>query len=544
MKNILSNLTTKKIAGTVLVGASLAIGIAVVNNFGGGKQQPTNEVYQSRLTDNAYNNFRGSGSVTRAEIEKQMATQDRYDARFLKGTPESADTGTDSTYESGVRSGEGFVYSSDYPYASNGVQGTNGVQGANGVYGANSQYSAGVRGAYANGDTYQPFGSTFEQGDGVGGTRGPSSGAYANGERQFQAVQGAAAAAAGEGKDEKGNTGLGDKKSKEKAGKDKVNKTKPATQMNKLAASTGGSSFSNRGSGTPGSASLGGSSAFNSGNTNRGSDAETRVLPQTNLQVESNAFKFGRTGTMGGPNVGLKGGSEVKGRETKGRGAAGDAQLATFYSKSAVQGSRKTEQKALAEAAFDGSNIKDFTPTVDENATPKDVNRDLMAGLQESGFDDSTISNDGKEGVRDTVELAGELKDLQRKLTILKVVTILAAVAFSIGIYFLRKIDPYGKLFAAILTVIALLILVGMCLWMKDTVDQMADEKFKYVNQNIDFGDQYWSVLKTGLISAVIVALGWTNKWEKIINKVKNWFTKPGPIMAGGEDFVIPEDMA
>ena len=71
MKNILSKLGTKKVAGAALAIATLLIGVGVATNFIGNNQKTENEAALSRVSDNAYNTFGGSAS-SRAELEKQM----------------------------------------------------------------------------------------------------------------------------------------------------------------------------------------------------------------------------------------------------------------------------------------------------------------------------------------------------------------------------------------------------------------------------------------------------------------------------------------
>ena len=164
MKNIFSKLGTKTIAGAVLVGATFMVGLGVVNNFSDGKQKAANEVALSRFGNRG---TMGGSSASRADLERQMlAAQEGYSARFLKGKADGSDDGSsyssDGAYEEGVRADEGFVYSSD---------------------GGLSKADFRMRyynsdGSYANGDMYNPFGSTYEQGEGGMGEDFSDSAAY------------------------------------------------------------------------------------------------------------------------------------------------------------------------------------------------------------------------------------------------------------------------------------------------------------------------------------------------------------------------------
>ena len=113
MKNLFSKLGNKKVAGAILAGATLLVGLGVVNNFSGGSQKAANEAALSRFADNAYNKFGSTSS--RADLERQMsAGQDMNTARFMRGnSPEGISENdaysSDGAYEEGVRSDEGFV---------------------------------------------------------------------------------------------------------------------------------------------------------------------------------------------------------------------------------------------------------------------------------------------------------------------------------------------------------------------------------------------------------------------------------------------------
>ncbi|MBO4708130.1 MAG: hypothetical protein J5594_06245 [Elusimicrobiaceae bacterium] len=496
MSNMFSNFSTKRVAGVVLAGATLLVGIGVVNNFSGSSQKAANEAALSRFGESAYNNFMGGSSASRADIERQMsATQAGYGARFLKGKSE------------GVEPDEAF--SSDGAYAE-GIRGEGSAYGPGGAYGANGN-------GYSSDDgAYQAIDSTYEQ-DGIGGPEfegydGKGSG---YGDAEFQKAEAAAAAAAkgAKAQNAKGGKGI--------AGKG----VRTATQIKKLTLSNGLNSVG----GGLGNGMRGGGSSVNGGNT-AGGDSNAQVLPKPDAgkAADANAFKFGRAGNMGGFNVGFSG-SEVKGGRSKSYNATTDMQVAAVYSSKGVASRQDVGQKSLAEAAFDGSSPEDITPTIPEGATIGQVASTLMKGNNlgiELPEGSEIIPPELPEDIQDITEKTAELAKLQSRLTLLKIGTMVGALIFSIGIFFLRKIPwPWGLAAAIIASVAAAAFLVGMGLWMKNVIDQMADPKFKDVNQGISFDSEYFNVIKTCASAGIIVGLGWTNKWGEIIKKIKNFFS-------------------
>lgn len=487
MKNIFSK-GAKTVAGAVLVGATIMVGLGVVNNFSGGSQKAANEMALSRFDGSAYNNTTGGSSASRADLEMQMsATQDGYRARFLKGKSDGTDASdaysSDGAYEEGVRADEGFVYASNNPY------GPNGSYGANGVYGPN--------GAYGNGDIYQPFNSTYEQGEaGIGEDFSSDTASY--GERQFQAAQAAAAAAVAEGKgsiDGKGNKASG------KGAKNKGGKVRPATQINRLAASSGGSSFGSGGAGGSGY----GSGSFGGGSAMGGGDSNTRALPQTKPnQTDAEAFKFGRAGAIGGFNVGLNG-SEYKGGNSKGRGAAADLWLANAYSGKARASASTAGAKSLAAAAFDGSNPEELSPSIESDASPQTVTNSLF---DTNGLGDSIAP--AIEGITQTFdELDQQEKDLRKlqdKIVGKYWLTLVLSIIMAILLYgfvtaFYSTWNPWMLFGALVVTAGALAFIYGMVHGFSNgfgatpgddsilgMIEQMKDEeRFGMVNDNIDF---------------------------------------------------------
>ena len=482
MKNMFSQLGTKKVAGVVLAGATLLVGLGVVSNFSG-SQKAANEAALSRFGDSAYNNFTGGSSASRADLERQMsARQDGYSARFLKGKSDGTEPGeaygSDGAYAEGVRADEGFVYGSD------------------GAYGSGSGVNA-AGGAYANGETYNPFGSTYEQG--AGGIEEGSLGGSGLSESDFQAAQGAAAAAAGKGV--KGKGGKSGKGGAESAAAGQRGKLRPATQINKLAASKGGSSF---GSGAGGGALGGGSASFGAGSAMGGGDNNTRALPQAGAgDANSQAFKFGRAGGMGGFNVGFNG-QEGKGGITKGRGAANDLYLATAYSGKALATRQDDGSKALAEAAFDGSNPEDIVSPIQEGASIDKVASTLLDANSMGGLPNDIAAAMGKVGktLQETAEQQAELAELQNQYYNKYVPLVLGTLGFGLAILILAQLwymYPAAWWFGVAAGVVSLaaLAFISYHLWgwggessansLLGLVEQMRDpDKFGPVNQGME----------------------------------------------------------
>ncbi len=490
MKNIFSNLGTKKVAGVVLAGATLLVGIGVVNNFSGGSQKAANEGALSRFGESAYNNFMGGSSASRADLERQMsATQAGYGARFLRGRSEGVESdeafSSDGAYAEGIRGGVGFGRSND------------------GIYGEDG--------------TYQPINSTYEQGVGGQEFQGYDGKGSGYGDAKFKEAEAAAAAAKGS-----------------RSGQGRVGNVRPATQINKLTPSNGLSGGANLGGGMR----IG--SSFDGGSSSKGGDNNTQVLPRPDAGkgADANAFKLGRAGGMGGFNVGFSG-SEAKGRYSKGHGAATDLQVAALYSGKSVASRQEVGSKSLAEAAFDGSNPENVTPTIPEGASIGQVASTLMRG-NNLGIDlpagSEIIPPELEQELEDTAQKAEELAALQRKLTLLKIAMMAGALMFAIGIFFLRKIPIWGPVAAVVVSAAAAVFITGMGLWMKDVVDQMADPKFKEVNQGIDFVGKYTSIITTGASAlAMAMYLGWSNRIDKIMEKAKELFVKPtAPKLPGG----------
>lgn len=492
MKNIFSQLGTKKVAGIVLVGATLMVGLGVVNNFSGGSQKAANEAALARFTSGTSNTFTSGSSASRADLERQMsATQSGYSARFLKGKADGTEAAeafsSDGAYAEGIRSADGSVYG----------------QGAENGF-------------------YQPFTSTYEQVEG-GNEEDLTSQGSGYGEGQFRDVEAAAAAAS---KGLKGKNAKNGKSAGNQAGQ-----IRPATQINKMGASNGGSSF---GSGGTGGSAGGGARSFGAGDSVGGGDNNTRALPQNNIKTpDMEAFKLGRSGGMGGFNNVGPNGRDYRGGQSQGNGAASDLQLAVAYSGKAVISNKSTEEKSLAEAAFDGSNPDDMTPSVEEGASVNRVASSLMGGLKVD-LPDLKDTLDLEPELQDTAQKAAELAALQKKLTGLQWATVIGALVLSIAIGIVKNIPVYGWFIAAVISVLAAGLLFFMGVKMYDIIAEMQDQKFKAVNQGIDIIGKQWAVGKTLVMSGLLVAAGWTNMWQNIWNGITELFSGGASAAAGG----------
>ena len=517
MKNIFSNFGTKKVAGVVLAGATLLVGLGVVSNFSDNGQKAANEAALARFGNSSYNSFMGGGS-SRADLERQMsAGQDGYSARFLKGKSD----GTDADE----------AFSSDGAYAE-GMRG-DGSYGPGGAYGVNGS------GSGADNGVYQSIDSTYQQvvgGQEFEGDNGKGSGAY--GEAKFQAAQNAAAAAAAKGV--KGNAAKGGKGTNGQAAGGRG--IRQGTQMNKLAASSGGSSFGKGGGGSSsgfdgGSASLGGST---------GGDNNTRALPQTDVKGgtgDSNAFKFGRAGGIGGFDTGFNG-KEAKGGNSHSSGAAGDLQLATAYSVKGAGSKQAVDQKSLAEAAFDGSNPEDIATTIPDNATIDQVSSALMGGMDIDLPDGgSIIPPEVEDDLKEVAKQQTELAKLQQKLSS-KLLWMIGTVAvMAIALFFLVKAAyaaPAAWWFWVAAGALSLIALGTIALFMwagedsiVNLIKQMGDEeKFGLVNQGVDVGGKLTQAGITAASLAALLGLCWI-PWNSVAGLSKIVQSLIGSVASG-----------
>lgn len=401
MKNMLATLGSKKAIGAALVAVTLVVGLGVVNNFSDTDKRRANDEALSNFGDNSYNNFYGN-TASRSDLERQLSLgQDSNTARFFRGTSDGADEddafSADGAYGEGVRSDEGFVYG-DVNYGKGGAYG-NGAQG--GAYDpSNPMFASTGGGAYENEPIYvqgneldgkvAPYGTSYgaEAGGAVGagsikntpdssrtqgamGTLNPDSvakgkvtkfgkvpGAKGNGEAGADGGTTVAGAPGAKSAGEKGAKGTPEaaaeaalsRADKAKQARDRANRMRRATQINKLADSNGGGSSWG---------SLSGANFGGLGSMSNYGDSGSRPLQSTNAGQTNNGkvdpFRFGRGGNMGGYNVGRGNGAETTGDRGKGLDALNSA---LFAQRASMRGSRSkvTEgAKKAAEEAFDGS---------------------------------------------------------------------------------------------------------------------------------------------------------------------------------------------
>ncbi|MBO4675136.1 MAG: hypothetical protein J5601_03505 [Elusimicrobiaceae bacterium] len=490
MKNIFSNFGTKKVAGVILAGATLVVGLGVVSNFSGSSQKAANEAALARFGDSSYNNSAGGSSASRADLERQMsATQGGYSARFLTGKSDGTEPAdafsSDGAYTEGVRS-----------------------------YGS------------VNGE-YQPFNSTYEQG--VGGVEFEAgSGNSGYGQAQFQSVQDAASAAAGDGV--KGKAGKGTK------GQSSIQtgRVKPATEIKKLGVSKGNQSFN----GSTGGGIRNGSGSYGSNNTaTGGNDSNSVALPQARTgQADGNSFKLGRADGMSGFNVGFSG-SEYKSGRAKGIGAASDFQIAMAYSGKAVATRQEAGAKALADAAFDGSNPENLTPTIPEGASIDKVASSLMKGLnidmpEGNSLVPDDLENDLKEIAEQTAALTALQKKIKNRLWTLVGVTLAAALllfAFTKAFYNGVVWAGWAALALSAVTLSYIYIMVhglghGFSSPGDDSIigliRQMGDnEKFGLVNEGLDIAGKESNVKTLSLGLVGLLGLCWV-PWGNVTTKI------------------------
>ena len=321
-----------------------------------------------------------------------------------------------------------------------------GVNQADGAYGPRGETDA-----YSNGDVYNPFGTTYETG--VSGLVEPGSRSGGSGytEQQFQAAQQAAAAAAG------GAKGKGDKTGTPAA--------RQATQVAKLAASSGGSSF---GSGAKGGSSLSGgnSGASSGGVSSSGKDNNTRALPQTaagQTAGSTGAFKAGRSGGLGGFNVaaGKNGGTGAEQGGAKGGSRGGNAKaelnMAYNFSSKAVATLQSEGEKGLAQSAQEAANAFDGGATGDDSGPnidgkiPRNMSSNKLGGLMGRG-------NLGLDTVQADFEDHGTKKNrltncVKSHLTWALVATLIACIAIG---FILQTKAWYTYVIAALVAIAAL----------------------------------------------------------------------------------------
>ena len=384
---------------------------------------------------------------------------------------------------------------------------------AAGAIPAGAEYGRQEINSYSNGEAYNPFGSTYEESielKGQGNYSGSRRAAY-----DAQGMQGSSAD--GKGTQGKNTKNAGNKTSANKA-------AAQPTQINKLQASSGGSSSDKSGgsagaSGGASSAISGGSTSFNTA-ANKGGDSSARNLPQVNTvkTANSNSFKGGRAGSMGGFNVGVNG-NEISGSGNGAKGASNDLKRASVLSTKSRMTKHSVGAKHTAEAAFDGNRSDAKVTEIDDNARIDTVASKFFDTLS----DDPDNKDLNKNPLDNIVAKTKELSKLKKKLTGLLWATALGALAFSLGIYFARQIaEPYGMIVAGVLSAIALGLLIWSGISMGNIVKEMANPRFKGLNS--DVGSKKGLVWTTCILSGLLVAAGWTPMWKNAWTNITNFF--------------------
>ena len=572
MKNMLSKLGTKKVAGAVLAAATLLVGVGVVSNFSGSGQKAANEAALSRFSDSAYNNFSGS-AASRAALERQMnAGQDMNTARFLRGKDGMEDDAysSDGAYAEGVRGDEGFVYG-----AYEGGPGMASGAGANGGVGA--VYGPG--GAAGADGAYQPFNSTYDAGD--AGNDFSSSGGAEYGAQQFKEISQQASAAVGAGakgiaqqgrgvnstgvnvtggasggaggeRGAKGDDGAA-QSGKGSKGAGKGGALRPATQINKLSSSNGsGSSFGGGAGGAKGGGS--GSSSFGGGSAR---DSNTRALPQNPAAKGADgakAFQFGRGGAMGGYQVGMNGGTESNAKGGNDRSAANSLLRANMLSGKAMASQQTEGAKQLADSAFDGQASEGTGATIATGATVGKVANALRSASSNSSLPSAPNLNpqDPFQEIDNQMEGLQKLnKDIKKKYAWTLVWTIcigLLALASFAAIYAACGFTPLGLGLGA-------LAIIPFMLWLFNMVDrriglgdkpgissvvgminQMGSDKFDLINDGINIDARitqakwFGGTMKvfgtlistTGIVGGLVYILTQAGKLDDLFKGLKN----------------------
>ena len=500
IKNIIAKLGSKKVAGAILVMATLLVGIGVISNFSD-DQKIANDAALSRFNDNAFNNF-NSDTASRAALERQMsAQQDKNTARFLQGKnnqtgmDEDDAFSSDGAYAEGVRSDEGFVYGDGVAYDP-----------------SNPRY---VAGAYdENGNLVMDGSGSFNR-TMQGGAYGADGSEGANDEAGAKGANG---------------------KNKGAKGKNKIKNT-PQTQLNRLAASSGSNAYGSSG---------GGSSAGGRANINTGTfrDSNTRALPN-NTQIAENdinvkAFRNGRGGAMGGMNVARSsGGLSDTGKGNRGSGAASDLQLATAYSGKALASNADARAKMLAQAAFDGSNPEEIGATIESGATIQKVANELMGGNTSNSLPNGF--NNGMQQIKEELDnlqnQQEKLSQLQKDLTKRYLQLLLGTIGFFTAIAILVACNNvYTTIAAGVLTGVAALFIAAQ-LWggdwgIFDIIRKMGSDELSGVNQGINLQGKKIIAGAAGVLCGVIIGLAWTKAVTKVIKTIGKFFKTIGQRIA------------
>ena len=521
IKNLLAKFGSKKVAGAVLVMATLLVGIGVISNFSD-SQKAENDVALSRFNDNAFNNFNGSG-VNRASLERQMSAQQNVNtARFLqsKNDQEYMDEddafSSDGAYAEGMNGDEGFVYGEGCAYG-NGTS-----DPSNPMYVASAYDEDGnpITGYDENGN---PIIGYDEHGNPISG-RAIQGGAYGMGGAGVNGEDSAVGSVKGKGAKGK-NKGV---KGKNKNQKDS------GTQLNRLAVSSSASPKGSSGSGS--------SANISAANIDTGTfrDTNKRELPQNNPNIKEEdsavkAFRNGRGGSMGGFNVARMSGGVSSGKGDRGGGnAAMDLTNVAAYTNKAIQSKTVEGEKRLAMAGFEGSD--DFIgATIEAGSSIEKVANNLLGGDSSGGFDGG-----GGGGVATPPPPTKDLQDQLKKLKKLKqdlmkryLTLIFGTLGFFLAIAILVACNNiYTTIAAGVLTAAAAVFIAAQ-LWggdwgIFDIIRKMSSDDLSDVNQGMDFGIKRFIAAFAGVACATIIGLAWSKGVQKVVKNVGEYFKNIG----------------
>jgi len=485
MKNILAKLGNKKTAGSILVALTLMVGLGVVSNFSGSDQKAANEAALARFSQGANTGSSGSEKKTasRADIESQMAAmQNAGSMNFTEGKGDDDFFGAYNDADDTNQNEEGFVYGA--------YEGEGGADGTK---------------MYVKNMDYDPSDPAY--GGAASGQGANSQGAYDEYGADGQGAAGKGGAGAKAGKAGKGsrNPAL-------------TYKVRPVTQVNRLESSGGGLSFG----GSSGGGSGAGGSYSGSGVSG---DSSTRVLPNNPVksgQADSEAFKFGRAGAMGGFNV-AQGGKAAKNGNRKSSNVTNQLIEAVGFSKKGVATQYSEGAKQAVENAFDGGGDPEGLPVVEDGASIGKVANDMMSANNLGGLPDA-IQQQFNDIENELNEKTEKLEALQKKLNGVMWATGITAVVAALAIMILRNVPGYGTLAAAIVTAVAVIAIALLGVWMFNIIGEMGSEELSPVNDGLDLDGKK---LLAGIIlagSGIMLILAWTQVGKQIGQWLRNLY--------------------
>lgn len=310
-------------------------------------------------------------------------------------------------------------------------------------------------------------------------------------------------------KDEVAAAGKKDTDKSAKAGKNGkaggVMQSQPQTQLNKLASgASSGSAFSGGGS-------SGSSSNFGGDSLSSVADSSSRALPQKDIAsapVNSDAFKMGRGGAVGGINVVSAGGALSEGTRGAKGGAGDQLRSAHAYSQRAGKSIQTVGSKSLEKAAQEADNAFDGGGVIESGAT---INGDNVVdpGNADFNFDPGGGVLDSLKDIGDSEEdSATEQRRLQGYVTYHMIYAAIAALSAAIAIAALKDSDNiYAWIGIAFLASMATYSIWGMDydgdgMGIVDTLKRL-DELRSMHNQNPTKG---WYYLLLGALEGVVGA--------------------------------------